>query len=136
MNFMGDKMENPKELKYTKDHEWVKIEGDVVVVGITDFAQHALTDIVFVELPEKGKQVEANKQMAVVESVKSVSDVFAPVSGEISEVNEKLVDTPETINNSPYEEGWFVKIKIKDNAELDGLMTVEQYEELVKKEEH
>lgn len=126
-------MANPAELKYSKDHEWVKVEGDAVTVGITDFAQKQLTDIVFVELPEKGKQVEANKRMAVVESVKSVSDVFCPVSGEIVEINGKLADTPEVINKDPYGEGWFVKIKVKDKAELGSLMTAEQYEETTKK---
>ena len=124
--------ENPKDIKYSKQHEWVKVEGDTAIVGITDFAQKQLTDIVFVELPEKGKQVEQNKQMAVVESVKSVSDVFAPVSGEVIEVNEKLADNPEVINKDTYGEGWFVKIRIKDKAELDNLMTAEQYEDIIK----
>ncbi|MFH2028051.1 MAG: glycine cleavage system protein GcvH [Nanoarchaeota archaeon] len=124
--------ENPKDLKYSKDHEWVKVEGDIAVVGITDFAQKQLTDIVFVELPEKGKRVEKDKAMAVVESVKSVSDVFAPVSGEVIEVNDKLVDSPEIINNDPYSEGWFVKIKMTDSSQLDGLMTAEQYDENTK----
>ena len=118
---------NPTDLKYTKEHEWVKLDGDIVTVGITDFAQKQLTDIVFVELPEKGKHVEQNKQMAVVESVKSVSDVFAPVSGEIIEINDKIVDTPELINKDPYREGWFVKIKVKDINEKDNLMTAEDY---------
>jgi len=125
-------MANPTELKYSKDHEWIKEDGENIIVGITDFAQKQLTDIVFVELPEKGKQVEKDKQMAVVESVKSVSDVFAPVSGEVVEVNDKLVDNPETINNDPYGEGWFVKIKVSDKSELDGLMSSEQYEEITK----
>ena len=125
-------MTNPTELKYSKDHEWIKEYGENIIIGITDFAQKQLTDIVFVELPDKGKQVEKDKQMAVVESVKSVSDVFAPVSGEIIEVNDKLVDSPETINNDPYNEGWFVKIKVSDKSQLDGLMSAEQYEELTK----
>jgi len=125
-------MESPKDLKYSKEHEWIKVEGDVGTVGITDFAQKQLTDIVFVELPEKGKQVEKDKQMAVVESVKSVSDVFAPVSGEVVEVNSKLPDSPEIINKDPYNEGWFVKIKIADKAQLDNLMTAEQYDEMTK----
>ncbi len=125
-------MTNPTELKYSKDHEWIKEDGENIIVGITDFAQKQLTDIVFVELPEKGKQVEKDKQMAVVESVKSVSDVFSPISGEVVEVNDKLVDNPETINNDPYGEGWFVKIKVLDQSHLDGLMTSTEYEELIK----
>jgi len=131
-NFVGETM-NPKDLKYSRDHEWVKVNGDIAIVGISDFAQKQLTDIVFVELPEKGKHVEQGKQMAVVESVKSVSDVFCPVSGEVIEINEKLVDNPEIINSSPYGEGWFAKIKIKNKAELDKLMTAEQYEKTAEK---
>ena len=124
---------NPKDLKYSKEHEWVKLQGDIATAGITDFAQHQLTDIVFVELPEKDIQVQQNKQMAVVESVKSVSDVFAPVSGQVIEINEKLIDNPEIINKDPYGQGWFAKIKIKDKAELNHLMTADQYEALTKK---
>ena len=121
-----------ENLKYSKDHEWVKLEGDIATVGITDFAQKQLTDIVFVELPDKGKQAEADKQLAVVESVKSVSDVISPVSGEVIEVNEKLVDNPEVINSDPYGEGWFFKIMLKDKAELDKLMSKEEYEKITK----
>jgi glycine cleavage system H protein len=121
-------MTNPTELRYSKDHEWVKIEGDIAIVGVTDFAQKQLTDIVFVELPENGKKVEKDKPMAVIESVKSVSDVFSPVTGEIIEVNESLKDNPDTINKNPYDEGWVAKIKIVDNSELDGLMSAEDYE--------
>ena len=123
---------NPKGLKYSKEHEWVKIDGDTVTVGITDFAQKQLTDIVFVELPEKGKQATASKPMAAIESVKSVSDVFAPVSGEIVGINNKIVESPEIINKDPYGEGWFVKIKVKDKDELDKLMTAEEYEKTTK----
>ena len=125
-------MHNPRELKYTKEHEWVKVEGDIVTCGITDFAQHKLTDIVFVELPEKGKQAEKDKQLAVIESVKSVSDIFAPVSGEVIEVNEKLKDNPELVNTDPYGQGWMFKIKLKDKAELDKLMSAEDYEAVTK----
>ncbi len=121
-------MTNPADLKYGKKHEWVKVEGDIAVVGVTDFAQKQLTDIVFVELPEKGKKVEAGKPMATVESVKSVSDVFCPVGGEVVEVNEKLQDTPDIINKEPYGEGWIVKIKMTDNNELDSLISAEEYE--------
>jgi glycine cleavage system H protein len=121
-------MTNPTELKYSKDHEWVKLEGDIAIVGVTDFAQKQLTDIVFVELPENGKKVEKNKPMAVIESVKSVSDVFSPVTGEVVAINESLKDNPDTINKNPYDEGWVAKIKIVDNSELDGLMSAEDYE--------
>jgi len=120
-------MENPAELKYSKEHEWVKVEGDIGVIGVTDFAQKQLTDIVFVELPGKGKKVEAGKQMAVIESVKSVSDVFSPVRGEVIEVNEKLKDNPDVINKDPYGEGWIVKVKIESKDELNDLMSAEDY---------
>lgn len=125
-------MENPAELKYSKEHEWVKIKGDIGVIGVTDFAQKQLTDIVFVELPEKGSKVEAGKQMAVIESVKSVSDIFSPVSGEVVEVNEKLKDNPDVINKDPYGEGWIVKVKIRNKDELDSLMTAENYGKFTK----
>src|SRR3989338_2810762 len=120
-------MENPKNLKYSKEHEWVKVEGDIAIVGITDFAQKQLTDIVFVELPEKGKHVTQGKAMAVVESVKSVSDVFAPVSGEIVDVNNELADSPEILNKEPYGKGWIAKVKIENKGELDNLLTAEKY---------
>ena len=126
-------MANPENLKYTKEHEWVKVEGDTAVMGITDFAQKQLTDIVFVELPEKGKKAEKGKQLCVVESVKSVSDVFAPVSGEVIEVNEKLKDSPEMVNKEPYGSGWMAKIKIANKSELNELMSAKQYEEHTKK---
>jgi len=129
-------MENPENLKYTKEHEWVKLEEDIATMGITDFAQNQLTDIVFVELPKKGKKVEQFEQIAVVESVKSVSDIFAPLSGEIIEVNEKLKDNPETLNKDAFGEGWIAKIKIKDKKELDNLMSADDYTKFVKKEKH
>lgn len=129
-------MENPKELRYTKEHEWVRVEGDVGTVGITDYAQHSLTDIVFVELPAKGKTCEQFKRLAVLESVKSVSDVFAPVSGEVIEVNSALPLAPEKINQSPYSEGWIAKIKIKDSKELANLMSAQQYDEYLKAAKH
>ena len=129
-------MTNPAELRYSKDHEWVKVEGDIAIVGVTDFAQKQLTDIVFVELPEKGKKGEKDKPMAVIESVKSVSDVFSPVTGEITEVNESLKDNPDTINKEPYGEGWIAKIKVVDNNELDGLMSAEDYEKFIESDKH
>ena len=130
------KMNNPADLKYSKEHEWIKVEEDIAVVGVTDFAQKQLTDIVFVELPEKGKKVEKGKPMAVIESVKSVSDVFCPIGGEIVDVNETLKDNPDTINKEPYSEGWIVKIKIADNNELDSLISAENYEKFTETEKH
>lgn len=127
-------MENPADRKYSKEHEWIKIEGDIGIVGITDFAQQQLTDIVFIELPEKGKKVEKNKQVAVIESVKSVSDIFTPVSGEIIEVNEQLKDSPDAVNKDPFGQGWIFKIKINDKSELNNLMSAEDYDSYIKKE--
>jgi glycine cleavage system H protein len=127
-------MEFPEELKYTDEHEWVMVEADVVTVGITDFAQDSLGDVVFVELPEVGAALEAGKPLGVVESVKAVSDVYAPVSGEVIEVNEELPDSPELINTSPYEDGWIVKIKISDPSQLDELMDVDAYQAFVEEE--
>ncbi len=120
-------MENPIDRKYTKEHEWVKIDGDIATIGITDFAQDQLTDVVFVELPEVGKQIEQNGNLCVVESVKSVSDIFSPVSGEIVEVNKALENSPALVNNDPFENGWIVKLKIRNETELEQLMTTEEY---------
>jgi glycine cleavage system H protein len=120
-------MENPIDRKYTKEHEWIKIDGDVAIVGITDFAQDQLTDVVFVELPDVGKQIEQNGNLCVVESVKSVSEVFSPISGEIVEVNKALENSPELVNNEPFEGGWIAKLKVKNETELDQLMTPEEY---------
>ena len=121
-------MEFPEEFKYTEEHEWVMAEGDLVIVGITDFAQDALGDVVFVELPEVGTAVTAGKGFGVVESVKAVSDVYAPVSGVVEEINEELPDAPEMINTSPYGDGWMIKIRLSDPAELDGLMDANTYQ--------
>ncbi len=120
-------MGNPIDLKYTKEHEWIRIDGDVATVGITDYAQDQLTDVVFVELPEVGKQIEQNGNLCVVESVKSVSDIFSPISGEIVEVNKALENSPELVNNEPFEGGWMVKLKAINEAEVDKLMTTEEY---------
>ncbi len=128
-------MENPADRKYTKEHEWIKIDGDIATVGITDYAQHALTDIVFVELPEVGKQVEKDKQLCVLESVKSVTDVFAPLSGEVVEANSKLEAQPEKLNNSPFN-AWIAKIKIKDKSEVEQLIEAKEYTEYVDSLEH
>ena len=127
-------MEFPEEFKYTEEHEWVLIEGDIVTVGISDFAQESLGDIVFVELPEVGYQAEAGKTFGVVESVKAVSDIFSPVTGEVVEINEELPDTPELVNSSPYEGAWMLKIKLNDKAQLDGLLDAEAYQAFVEEE--
>lgn len=124
-------MSNPTGLKYSKEHEWVKVKDDIGIIGVTNFAQEQLTDIVFVELPEKGKKVEAGKQMAVIESVKSVSDVFSPIDGEVIDVNEKLKESPEIINKDPYGEGWMVKVRIENKDELNELMSAEDYDKFI-----
>ncbi len=123
----------PEDVRYTKTHEWIRTDGDALVgtCGITDHAQEMLTDIVFVELPEKGAQVEKGAQIGVVESVKAVSDVYAPVSGVIADVNTRLEDSPELLNSDPYGEGWIFTIEIREKSELDGLMDASAYEEHV-----
>jgi len=121
-------MEFPEELKYTAEHEWVLVEGDLAVIGITDFAQDSLGDVVFVELPEVGTEVTTGKAFGVVESVKAVSDVYAPVSGTVEEINEELPDAPEIMNTSPYGDGWMIKIRMSDPGELDGLMDAAAYQ--------
>ncbi len=122
--------------KYTKEHEWVKIENGIGTIGISDYAQHALTDVVYAELPKEGEKVEAMGKLAVLESVKSVSDVYAPASGEVVEVNKALEETPGLINKSPFEEGWIAKIKVIDEAELDNLMGAEEYKKFLSEQEH
>jgi glycine cleavage system H protein len=117
----------PSDLKYSKSHEWVRFSGDIATIGITDHAQHELTDIVFVELPAVGRQVKAADACAVVESVKTASDIYSPVSGEITEVNKAVVDDPALVNAEPYAGGWFYKIKLGDAAELNSLLTPEDY---------
>ena len=117
----------PIDLKYAKSHEWVRVSGDTATVGITDHAQHELTDIVFVELPAVGRKVKAGEACAVVESVKTASDIYSPVSGEILEVNQAVVDKPELVNTAPHGNGWFYKIKLSDVAELNALLTSENY---------
>lgn len=120
----------PGNLKYTEQHEWLKLEGDVAVIGITDYAQAALGDLVFVELPSKGKQVKKEDAFVVVESVKAASEVYAPVSGEVVEVNAALAQSPDLINTSPYGEGWICKIRVSDKAELAKLLEAAQYQSL------
>ena len=123
--------EVPEELKYTKEHEWIRVEGSEVVIGITDFAQNALTDVVWVELPEDGATVSSMESFASVESVKSVSEIYAPVGGEVVSVNEDLEDAPELINDDPYGDGWICRISISDPSELDTLLDSVSYSELI-----
>ena len=115
------------DLKYTDTHEWLKLKGDTAIIGITDHAQTELTDIVFVELPEVGKEIKKGEELCVVESVKSVSEIHAPVSGKIVNVNERLEDAPETVNEKPYDDGWLVELEIKDKSEIDVLIDAESY---------
>jgi len=118
----------PKDLKYAKTHEWVRVSGDVATVGITDHAQHELTDVVFVELPDVGKVIKAGDACAVVESVKTANDIYSPVSGEVAEVNSSVVADPALVNSDPYEAGWFYKLKLANPAELNTLLSPEQYQ--------
>jgi len=120
----------PNELKYTKEHEWVKIIGDTAVVGITDYAQHKLGDIVFAELPSLNKSFKQMDQLCVVESVKAASDIYSPISGTVSETNASLESTPQLINESPYEKGWIAKFKNFNKKELDNLMTADAYKKI------
>ena len=121
----------PAELRYTREHEWAKVEGDRARVGITAFAQEQLGDVVFVELPKVGAKVTAMKTFGVVESVKAVSDLFAPLSGEVVEANTELTKKPETVNSDPYGQGWMIVIKLSNPKEMDGLMSAADYEKLV-----
>lgn len=119
----------PEQLKYTEDHEWARVEGNRVTIGITDFAQHELGDIVFVELPEVGDEVEAGEPFGSVESVKTVSELYAPVSGKVVEVNSALIDSPEKVNEAPYGDGWMIVVEMSDAAQLDRLWTADKYVE-------
>ena len=124
-------MEFPSNLKYTKDHEWIRIEDGTGVVGITDYAQGELGDVVFVELPAVGTKLQQGKQFGTIEAVKTVSDIYAPVSGEIIELNAALKDSPEIVNKEPYNGGWMVKIKIENKSELNALLDAAKYREMV-----
>ena len=124
-------MNIPSELKYTKDHEWVRLEGDVAVIGITDFAQSELGDIVYVEVETVGDVVEKESVFGTVEAVKTVSDLFMPLSGEVLELNEKIDSNPELVNKDPYGEGWMVKVRPTDKSQLDELLSADQYRSLV-----
>ena len=123
--------EVPEELRYTKEHEWIRVEGDSVVIGVTDYAQNVLTDVVWVELPEMGAVVGSMDSFASVESVKSVSEIYAPISGEVIEINESLEDSPELINEDPYGEGWICKMSFSDNSELASLLDGTTYRGLI-----
>lgn len=124
-------MNVPKELRYTKSHEWIKVDGDTATVGITDFAQEQLSDLTYVELPSVDDEVTADNEIGVVESVKAASDVYAPLSGTVTDINEALEDQPELINSDPFTEGWMFKIKMTNPADADDLLSADQYEELL-----
>lgn len=124
----------PEDSKYAKSHEYVHVEGGVGTIGITDYAQKELGDVVFVELPQVGSQLESGDELGSIESVKAVSELFAPVSGEVVEVNEALAEKPELINTDPYGDGWMIRIRLSDTSELDDLMNAEEYEEYVETE--
>ena len=124
----------PEDSRYAKSHEYVHAEGDVGTIGITDYAQKELGDVVFVELPQVGTQLEAGDELGSIESVKAVSELFSPVSGEVVEVNDKLSDKPELVNTDPYGDGWMIRIKMSDQSEMDELMNADDYEDYVQKE--
>jgi glycine cleavage system H protein len=124
-------MNTPAELKYTKDHEWVKIEGDEAIIGITDFAQSELGDIVFVEVETEGETIDQEEVFGSVEAVKTVSDLFMPLTAEITSFNSELEDSPELVNTDPYGAGWMIKVKISDTSELDSLLSAEEYSALI-----
>ena len=124
----------PDDLHYSKDHEWVRVEGNIAVVGITDYAQDSLGDVVYVELPKAGDEFAANESFGSVESVKAVSEVFSPVSGEIVGVNEALADEPEMVNQDPYGKGWMIRVQMSNPGEVDSLLTAAEYEDFTKAE--
>ncbi|UCE41679.1 MAG: glycine cleavage system protein GcvH [Candidatus Aminicenantes bacterium] len=118
----------PNDFYYSKDHEWLKVDGESATVGITDFAQKQLGDVVYVELPQPGVQLEVHQSFGVIESVKAVSDIYSPISGEVVETNEELNDSPELVNEDPHDKGWIVRIKVKNETELENLMSASEYE--------
>lgn len=127
-------MEFPKDLKYTKEHEWVKVEGNIATVGITDYAQDSLGDVVYVELPQEGATVTKHEPFGVVESVKAVSDLYAPLSGSVTEVNDAIVDSPEAINEDPYGDAWMIKVEISSASELGDLLNADEYQKFIEEE--
>jgi len=124
-------MSLPQDLKYTKEHEWVKVDGVTATIGITDHAQSELGDIIFVEFPDIDQEIEKDEPFGTIEAVKTVADLFAPISGKVTAINEDLEDSPESVNSDPYGEGWIVKVSIDNAGELDELMTPEQYGDLI-----
>ncbi len=127
-------MNIPEDIQYTRDHEWVRVDDNVAMIGITDYAQDQLGEIVFVELPQEGEEFAKGEAFGVVESVKSVNDVFLPMSGKVRELNDPLRDSPETLNDDPYGEGWIVKVDILDSSELSDLLSAQEYESYIKEE--
>lgn len=124
-------MSVPADLKYTKDHEWVKIDGEVATIGVTDFAQGELGDIVYVEIETEGETLDQEEVFGSIEAVKTVSDLFMPIGGEITEINEEIESNPEIINSDPYGNGWMIKVKISDQSEIEGLLSADDYQELI-----
>jgi glycine cleavage system H protein len=124
----------PEDLQYSKDHEWIRVEGDIGTIGITDHAQNSLGDVVYVELPKAGESFTAHEPFGSVESVKAVSEIFTPVSGEVVEVNETLQDEPEKVNTNPYDDGWMVRIRMSNPGEVDSLLSAAEYEDFTKAE--
>ncbi|MBN1111993.1 MAG: glycine cleavage system protein GcvH [Bacteroidales bacterium] len=125
-------MNVPQDLKYTKDHEWVRVEGDIAIVGVTDFAQGELGDVVFVEVETEGETLDREEVFGTIEAVKTVSDMFMPISGEILEFNASLEDAPDTVNKDPFGNGWMIKVKMSDLSEIEELLSPEQYSEIIK----
>lgn len=124
----------PEDLHYSKDHEWVRVDGGTATIGITDYAQNSLGDVVYVELPRAGDEFATNESFGSVESVKAVSEVFTPVAGEVVAINEELNDTPEKVNSDPYGEGWMIRVRMKNPGEVDSLLTAAEYEDFTKAE--
>jgi len=127
-------MEFPKDLRYTKEHEWVRVEGNIVTVGITDYAQDSLGDVVYLELPNDGTGVTKDETFGVVESVKAVSDLYSPISGTVIEINDALVDSPEVINDDPYGDAWMLKVEMNNSSEIKELLTADEYRKYVEEE--
>jgi len=128
-------MDFPEELRYTKQHEWIRLEGGTATVGVTDYAQEKLGDVVFVEMPETGMSIQKGDAFGVVESVKAASDVYCPVGGEVIEINHALEEHPEYVNQSPYGDGWIIRVKVTDSSAMNDLMDAEQYQAFVEQEE-
>ncbi len=125
---------NPEHLKYSEEHEWLKMDGDTAIIGITHFAQDSLGDVVFVELPEVGSDVKQFEKMGEIESVKAVSDLYSPIGGKVIEINDSLEDSPEFVNDSPYEDGWMIKVQVSDRSQIERLMSASEYDSLIESE--